>query len=350
MDSCENGKRTVQKSLKTRDWARARKLAGEVIDPDSNKPEQKPAKPLAEAISAFLVHCEYLNENTLRKYRNRLEKQLLPFCLQAGISVVPEVTIETLDSFRATRTLALTTSRRELETLRQFFGFCCDREWMKDNPAKKIKPPRDARPQEVVPYTREELDKITEAAPKIGKCDYERRRARAMVLLLRYCALRISDIATLERSRIKDGSILLYTRKTGGVVLLPIPTELETALKAVPVPHGVDPATSTHYFISGNGSARTAVSVIERCLRSVFKLSGVPDARPHRFRHTLATQILTNGGTMRDVADVLGITEDIAEQHYAKWDQGRQDRIRSLMRSVHSGTKLVHGLKLVANR
>jgi integrase/recombinase XerC len=352
MDSCENGRRTKQKSLKTRDWARARKLAGEEID----NPEEKPAKPLDEAVSAYLVHCEYLNENTRRKYRNRLEKQLLPFCQSAGITTLQDLTVEMLDAFRAQRStpsgerLALTTSRRELETLRQFFAFCLERQWIDDNPAKRIKPPNDSRPEEIHPYNRDELDKILDAAGRIGKTDYERRRARAIVLLLRFCALRISDIATLERSRIKDSSILLYTRKTGGMILLPIPPELDQALKTLPTPHGADPKTSRYFFINESGSPRTAVSVVERCLAAVFRLSGVKDAHAHRFRHTLATQILASGGTMRDVADILGITEDVAERHYAKWDANRQNRIVSVLRTVHSGTKLGRGLKLVVVR
>jgi len=43
-----------------------------------------------------------------------------------------------------------------------------------------------------------------------------------MVLLLRYTALRISDVATLRRDRIRDGEILLRTTKNGKPVKLPI--------------------------------------------------------------------------------------------------------------------------------
>ena len=62
--------------------------------------------------------------------------------------------------------------------------------------------------------------------------------------------------------------------------------ELFTALEASPCPRG---ATNWRYFfINGTGALRTAVSVIERCLRSVFKAYGVVSARPHRLRHTMA--------------------------------------------------------------
>ena len=344
-DGYVDGKRTLRQSLKTRDMTKARKRAVALDDPAA------PAfKPIKDAILAYLLNCQHLNENTQRKYRNRLSKQLLPFCESRGVDVVHELTVEVLDEFRAGRKLAVTTSSRELETLRQFLAFCVDRRWILENPAKKIKPPRNARPTPVVPYTGEEVDKIIAAASAIGKADYERLRARAAILTLRYTALRISDVALLQRSRIEKGELLLHTKKTGGTVRLPLPDDLLAALDAVPFPRGTTKETSTHFFINGTGSERTAVSVMERCLRAVFKASGVVDAHAHRFRHTLATEILTNGGTLADIADILGISESVAEKHYAKWNQARQHRIATLMSKIHSGTKWAHKRKLVVMR
>jgi len=51
----------------------------------------------------------------------------------------------------------------------------------------------------------------------------------------------------------------------------------------------------------------------------------------------MATDILARGGTMADVADVLGISEHIARKHYAKWSPARQQRISSVMSLVQSG-------------
>lgn len=325
-DGYVHGRRTLRHSLKTRDMARARKKAAALEDPDS-----PPYKTVTECVDAFLASCHHLAENTQRKYRNRLKKQLLPFCGGKGIDSIADLNTETIDAFRASRKLALTTSSRELDTLRQFLAFCVDRNWVKENPAKKIKPPRNIKPKEVDPYTKTELDAILDAAGRIGKADYERLRARAAVLLLRHTALRISDVALLRRDRVEDGQLLIHTKKTGATIRLPLPKELVDALKAVPAPR--EGESSKYFFINGTGSARTAISVMERCLRVVFKLSGVAGARAHRFRHTLATDILANGGSLGDVADILGISEAIAEKHYAKWSPARQDRISAIMRA-----------------
>jgi integrase len=85
------------------------------------------------------------------------------------------------------------------------------------------------------------------------------------------------------------------------------------------------------------------VGIAERALAAVFKKSEVAGAHAHRFRHTLATEILARGGTEQDVADILGVSAAVVRKHYAKWSQARQQRITSLFEAVYPGTYLVHG-------
>jgi len=66
-------------------------------------------------------------------------------------------------------------------------------------------------------------------------------------------------------------------------------------------------------------------------MAAVFKASGVPGAHAHRFRHTLATEVLEPGGTLEQAADILGDSETIVRKHYAKWSAGRQASITTLL-------------------
>ena len=50
-------------------------------------------------------------------------------------------------------------------------------------------------------------------------------------------------------------------------------------------------------------SERALVSVVARTLRAVFKRAGVEGAHAHRFRHTLATEILARGGAEQDAEE-----------------------------------------------
>jgi integrase/recombinase XerC len=259
-----------------------------------------------------------------------------------------QIGVEDLDGYRGSRQLAPSTSAKELQILRQFFAFCLERQWLdlqpgiENNPAKRIKLPKNIKPEPVVPYTVTELAQIRGACDAIGHSPYEHLRARGMVLLMRYTGLRISDVATLERDRAKDGQILLHTQKTGESVFLPIPAELQESLNTLPLPRGAS-SNCPYFFWNGTMAKAALVSSAERTLRSVFRHARVKHAHAHRFRHTLATDILAKGGTEQDAADVLGISPAVVRKHYAKWSQARQERITRIFGEVFRGTKMVHG-------
>ena len=181
-------------SLETCDWQRAiRKLAA-LEDPQAPR-----VKPIADAITAFENHVLSLEPSTQRKYKNVLS-HFGAYCKRAGLHDIMQVTVEHLDAFRADRQISPTTGLKELQTLRQFFAFCLERRWAEDNPAKRIKAPRNIRPAEVVPYTQAEVSVILAACDGIGRGPYERLRARAMrrwmaiSRRLRFCLVRPSTL------------------------------------------------------------------------------------------------------------------------------------------------------------
>ena len=328
-----HGKR-FRRSTGVRDWQRALKKVAAWESPDLPT-----VKSISKAVEAFLAHCRDLASSTRRKYTNVMRK-LEAFCEGESISTMAELSVEVLDRYRAARDIGRITAVKELQTLRQFFAFCVQRRWISENLAKRIKPPSNAKPAPVEPYSASEVAAILSACDEFGRTSYERLRARAMILLFRYTGLRISDVATLERRRVRDGHVILHTQKTGGLVLLPVPTEVEEVLLTLPPPRGSQ-VGCPYFFWNGLTSRRSVVGIAERTLGTVFKLSGVQGARAHRFRHTLATDILVKGGTEQDVADVLGVSPAVVRKHYAKWTPARQERILTLMREVHgTGTFL----------
>jgi len=339
-DGYVNGKRVLRQSLKTRDMARARKKAVALEAPDNGV-----FKPVGDAVIAFLAHCENegLKDSSIRKYRNALSK-FKAFCEERGIDSVGELTTEQIDAFRSSRALKQITSAKELEILRLFCGFSFDRKWANENVAKRVKSPRNIKPNDVRPFTPTEVAAIIKACGLIGQAAYERLRTRAMILTLRYTALRIGDVAMLARDRIsRDGDrwrIFLRTEKSGQPVFLPVPPDMKAALDAVPAPRGSN-GESRYFFWSGTSTEKALKANVDRSLGGVFKKSGVADAHAHRFRHTLATELLGRGASFEDVADILGNSPEIVRKHYAKWSPARQMRIDDLMEKVHIGTQWV---------
>jgi integrase/recombinase XerC len=305
---------------------------------------------VAEAVDRFLRNHGELDQNrnfrglveysTWRKYRTKL-KLLRAFCDAEGITELADVSVDVLEDFRRTREISLVTWKVELQALRTFFGYLVSRQWMATNPARELKAPRNIKPNRVVPYTLREESEILGACDQIGGAmyhrigaSYERLRARAMVLLLRHTALRISDVGTLRKDAISwAGStwrVLVRTQKSGEPVFLPIPESLKFTLDALPSPRNASP-DCPYFFWNGHTAKRAVIGIAERTLAAVFKKSGVKDAHAHRFRHTLATRLLAQGATFDQVADVLGNTAEVVRKHYGKWSKGRQDNIDRLM-------------------
>jgi len=143
----------------------------------------------------------------------------------------------------------------------------------------------------------------------------------------------------LARDRIsRDGDqwrIFLRTEKSGQPVFLPPPPDLKAALDNVPPP--VSNIDSRYFFWNGTGKPKTHKAHVDRCLRAVFKESGVEGAHAHRFRHTLATELLGRGASFEEVADILGNSPEIVRKHYGKWSVARQSRIDALMQRVYIG-------------
>ena len=68
----------------------------------------------------------------------------------------------------------------------------------------------EEKPKPRQPYTQAEIIRILATCDIFGKYSYERLRARAMILLMRFYGLRISDVATFRRDHIKNDHIFLH--------------------------------------------------------------------------------------------------------------------------------------------
>jgi integrase/recombinase XerD len=128
-----------------------------------------------------------------------------------------------------------------------------------------------------------------------------RKRVRAMVLLLRYSGLRISDASTLERSRLEGTKLFLYTQKTGTPVRVPLPQHVVDALHESP---SDDPR---YFFWNGRCRRTSTVKIWETTFRTVFEKADVDDGHIHRFRDTFAVRLLEKGVPMRPSRCCSGI-------------------------------------------
>jgi integrase/recombinase XerD len=150
-------------------------------------------------------------------------------------------------------------------------------------------------------------------------------RNRAMVLLSARLGLRPSEVLKL---RLQDldwtaGSVLIRAGKTSRERVLPLPEDVGTALAHYL--HEARPASTeravflscgpAHPPIRGNGFL---AKLVNRLLRQAG--IGAPCSGAYVLRHTLATTMVCNGATFKEVADVLGHGSLTTTGIYAKLD------------------------------
>jgi integrase len=348
-----DGKR-IRQALDTCDWARATRRLAKFEDPGYGlcQCEQpgctelvqrgrcpRHTRTVAAAIASYHDRFRDASDAT-KQSRKAILAYFEDFLNGRRVTTVDQVDLESLDAFRSARPVTPWTWTKELGILRHFFRFCLDNEWILKSWADRVPMPKNLKPADREPYDPSDVAKILAACDAIGSGAYERLRARAMILLLRYTALRISDVATLAKNRVRNGEVFVRTTKNGKPVRLPAPPDLQTALDILPLPRGTDDPDCPYFFWSGNGGKRSIISAAKRTLRRVYAASGVAGACSHRFRHTLATEVLEQGGTYEEAADILGDTVATVIRHYAKWSAGRQARITDLLARIWHAKKL----------
>jgi integrase len=149
-------------------------------------------------------------------------------------------------------------------------------------------------------------------------------RLRAFILFARYSGLRIGDAASCPEDRLVGNRLFLYTQKTGVPVYIPLPSFVVEALNSCPR------KSERYWFWTGVGSKDTLAGNWRRTFRRLCEIAGVKNGHPHRFRDTLAVELLLDGMPIERVSVLLGHSSvKITERHYAPWVRARQEQLES---------------------
>lgn len=323
LDRFHNGKR-IPESLKTKNYPKALIKAQGILDSGMGK-----SKLLKEAIEEWKksLTTKNVDSETQKYYLRLIEGTLLPWCEKRNIFGLDKLTLIVLEEFRDGRQnsrtrkpqpLAPTTVRKERNALCLFCDFIYRRGWVKADPTLLMEPV-EVPETEKHPYTPSEITRILFAA-EAEPIEERRRVVMAMILMMRWHGLRISDVAQLKREEVKTHQLRLYCEKNQTYIFMPLHEDAERALLKIP---GNDP----FYFWDGQDAIEVRYSQLRQWLTYTYDRSGVEEAKNHRFRCTFISEGLAAGMTERTMSDIVGIDEHTLRKHYGKWMAERQNQI-----------------------
>jgi integrase len=341
------GGRRVRASLGTADKSVASRLAGRVscalvtgewgdlktvLPPASYRSLASGSAPdLAEFEKLFVAHLQrrrelkQIAESTHHTYL-ALAMRFFEWLRGQSFRIMEKITPSVIQQYQVARQEQIavrpqTTNGRGLQldivVLRLIFRFAVEEGFLKSSPVK----PGGAsygEAKSAEPFTPEEMEKLEEATQGFEELFLFR--------IFRWTGLRCSDVADLRWGDfdMEAGLLRRKTLKRGKTVAVPLVADL---LEDLRLEHSVQhPLYPTDYlFVSATRAKLFSV------IRNLGRRAGVEKCHPHRFRHTFSVTILERGGTIYDVAKILGDTVATVEKHYAPFTDRLQERVRKIL-------------------
>jgi integrase/recombinase XerD len=353
-----------------RSWDAAREYAvkwQDAHDPTRIKEREQAAREqlshrlVEDAFDDFLATKKAASDNpdgfaaTESKFKT-LKKQLTIFLAKQNLKVseserihyVHQISSGLLDRWMRTwKSKTYWSKSKRRDNCIAFFEHCMDKGWIaydpkskhKGNPARGMTRITTAKGSVVptLPFMPAQFNAVLaatlryeESIATVNKKEVHNKgvRLHALVNLMRWSGLSITDAVTLSRDRLSsDNRLELHRTKTGNPVYLLLRPEIAEELRNVPP--GPD-ANPDYFFWSGKGKKNRAASTWQKTFRKLWKLVTPPlvlkdrdgkriAPRTHMFRNSFAVGLLEKNVSLDHVAILLGDTPEITRQHYYKW-------------------------------
>ena len=274
----------------------------------------------------FLCGTRRLASRTFETYLHHLSDFLLFLNSYLATNVtIKEITDLDTTSLRAwlssrhKREFALSSSAMALSAIKNFYRWLDRHKNIENSAPFNISSPKADKNLHKSLEVDDALQ-ATKSIAELAKDDWQGKRDTAILLLLYGCGLRISEALSLNLEDTPKGDILRITgkgNKQREVPVLPIVRQaVEEYIAACPY----QITASSPLFISARGK-RCAASTFYNQVKALQGYLGLPNyATPHAYRHSFATHLLTGGGDLRTIQELLGHASLSTTQRYTKTD------------------------------
>ena len=214
------------------------------------------------------------------------------------------------------------TIARHVASIRSFYRFADRQGWFQLEDFSWMKAPKLPRS---LPKTISENQAaaMLSALNQLEKPAWQIARDRAVLLLLYGCGLRISEALSLTAADQPLGDWLRMKGKGGKIREVPVLPLVAAAIEQAAEICPFQPQGSAALFRSSRGGA-LGPRAVQRVVEDLRLRAGLPShTTPHALRHAFATHLLTAGGDLRAIQELLGHASLSTTQRYTYLDAGR---------------------------
>ncbi|MCH8348002.1 MAG: tyrosine recombinase XerC [Proteobacteria bacterium] len=274
----------------------------------------------------YLSSEKRYSDHTISSYSRDLG-EFFNFARDHSGAPVSRKTLEqfSLSDFRAYLTrrmlsgLSAKSMARGLSALRTFYKFLDQRENLKNAAISEIRTPKV--PHSIPrPLSVKGTEKVLENISLGAKEGWIRARDGAIVTLLYGCGLRISEALSLTMKNAPTGDSLVIRGKGNKERMIPVlPIVIEAIEAYISLcPYDLEP--DGPLFVGQRGK-RLGPRTVQKAMEVVRRALGLPEsATPHALRHSFATHLLSAGGDLRTIQELLGHANLSTTQHYTEVD------------------------------
>ncbi len=208
---------------------------------------------------------------------------------------------------------------RTLSSLKSFFSYLDRVEGLTNSALSVI---RSAKIPKSVPHplTEKGAKRMVQDIGTLPTQDWIAARDVAVVTLLYGAGLRIGEALALNRWDAPAGDVMTIMGKGSKERRVPILPVVRDAIRhyLTLCPYALAP--DSPLFVGMRGG-RLNPRAIQKAMETVRRAIGLPEsATPHALRHSFATHLLSAGGDLRTIQELLGHASLSTTQHYTDVD------------------------------
>lgn len=284
---------------------------------------------LTDASAKWLDHCRALGgaaENTLKAYQADVLGFLSFMSLhhggQQGLGPLATITVSDMRSWMASeraRGVGARSLARQLSAVKTFYRWLSEREGFEPTAVLSTRSPKFTKklPRPLAEGAATAMIETVELQSTEG---WIAARDQAVVTLLYGCGLRISEALGLTQADAPLPPVMRIMGKGGKERIVPVIDAARAAVDAYLdlAPHLPDPAAP---LFRGERGGPLNPRMVQKVMEKARMQLGLPaTATPHAMRHSFATHLLTAGGDLRAIQELLGHASLSTTQAYTAVD------------------------------